>query len=176
MRDPKYKKRWSISSANEFGRLANCIGGRVKGTNTIQFIRKRDVLSDRRKDATYGSFVCSVRPEKNEKEQVRWVIGGDKINYPGEVATPTADMLVAKLLFNSVVSTKGAKFMTMDTSNFYLMTPLKRPEYVRINLRDILDEVVQEYKLKEKSEPNGSVYVQANRGMYGLPQSGLLAN
>ena len=66
--------------------------------------------------------------------------------------------------------------MTMDISNFYLMTPLKRPEYVRINIRDIPDEIVQEYKLTEKAETNGSVYVQANRGMYGLPQSGLLAN
>ena len=148
----------------------------MKWTNTIQFIRKRDVPRDRRKDVTYGSFVCSVRPEKKEKDRVRWVIGGDRINYPGEVATPTADMLVAKLLFNSVISTQGAKFMTMDLSNFYLMTPLKRPEYVRINIRDIPDEIVQEYKLTEKAEANGSVYVQANRGMYGLPQSGLLAN
>ena len=71
MKDPKQKKRWAISSANEFGRLANGTGGRVKGTNTIQFIRKRDVPSDRRKDVTYGSFVCSVRPEKKEKERVR---------------------------------------------------------------------------------------------------------
>ena len=36
MKDPKHKKRWAISSANEFGRLANGIGGRVKWTNTIQ--------------------------------------------------------------------------------------------------------------------------------------------
>ena len=66
--------------------------------------------------------------------------------------------------------------MTMDISNFYLMTPLKRLEYVRINIRDIPDKIVQEYKLTEKAEANGSVYVQANLGMYGLPQSGLLAN
>jgi hypothetical protein len=25
----KYKKAWSLSSANKFGRLANCIGGRI---------------------------------------------------------------------------------------------------------------------------------------------------
>ena len=30
MRDPKYKKNWSTSSANEFGRLANVVGGRIK--------------------------------------------------------------------------------------------------------------------------------------------------
>ena len=69
-------------------------------------------------------------------------MGGDKIDFPGEVATPTAYMLVAKPLFNSIISTKGASFMTIDISNFYLMTPLKRPEYIRINVRDISDEII----------------------------------
>ena len=71
--------------------------------------------------------MCNVRNEKAEKNRTRFVVGGDRINYPGEVATPKADMLVAKILFNIVVSTRNAKFMTMDISNFYLMTPLKRP-------------------------------------------------
>jgi hypothetical protein len=31
---PKYKKAWSVSSANEFGRLAQGVGDRIKGTNT----------------------------------------------------------------------------------------------------------------------------------------------
>ena len=83
------------------------------------------------KDVTYGQFVCCIRPEKTETHRTRFVVGGNKINYPGEVATPTAEMLVAKLLFNSVVSTPGARFMTMDISNFYFMTPLTRPEYGR---------------------------------------------
>jgi hypothetical protein len=42
------------------------------------------------------------------KEQDKIHMGGDCINYPGALATPTADMLVAKLLFKSVISTKGA--------------------------------------------------------------------
>ena len=84
------------------------------------------------------------------------------------------EILVAKLLFNSVVSTKGARFMTMDISNFYLMTPLKRPEYVRINLRDIPDEIIKEYKLKDKAT-NGAVHIEATRGMYGLPHAGIIA-
>ena len=67
--------------------------------------------------------MCSVQPEKKEKNRTRFTVGSDHINYPG--AVPTADMLVAKILFNSVVSTKGAQFMTIDISDFYLMTPLK---------------------------------------------------
>ena len=46
MRDPEYKKKRSTSSANEFGRLANGVGGRINNpTNTIKFITKRDVPS-----------------------------------------------------------------------------------------------------------------------------------
>ena len=61
-----------------------------------------------------------IRPEKKETHCTRFVVGGNKINYPVKVATPTADMLVAKLLFNSIISTHGARFMTMDLTNFYL--------------------------------------------------------
>ena len=85
-------------------------------------------------------------------------------------------MRVAKLLFNSVVSTRDAPFMTMDISNFYLMTPLKRSEYIGINIKDIPEEISLEYNLREMAMPNGSVHIVANCGMYCLPQSGLLAN
>ena len=148
----------------------------MKGKKTIEFIRKCDVPHVRMKDVTYGSFVCSVRNEKAEKNRTRVVVGDSRIDYPGEVTTPTAEMLVAKLLFNSLISTKGAQFMTMDISNFYLMTPLARPEYIRVKLSDIPDEIIAEYNLKAKATKDGSVHIVANRGMYGLPQSGLLAN
>jgi hypothetical protein len=103
-------------------------------------------------------------------------MGGDCIYYPDTVATPTVDMLVTKLLFNSVISTKGARLMTIDISVFYLMTPLKRPEFNRISSNDIPDEIIIKYKIRELADSKGIVYIQTNRGMYGLPQSGLLAN
>ena len=87
------------------------------------------------KDVTYGQFVCCICPKKAKTHQTRFVVGGNRINYPGKVATPTDEMLVAKLLFNSLISTHGARFMTMDIANFYLMTPLKFPEYVKIKLQ-----------------------------------------
>ena len=43
MQSTKDKETWSKSSANKFGRLENGVGGRIKGTNTIKFIHKRDV-------------------------------------------------------------------------------------------------------------------------------------
>ena len=105
MRSTKYRELWSLSSANEFGRLANGISGRIKNPiNTIEFIFQQDVPTERMKDVTYGQFVCTVGPEKAEPNQTWFTIGGDRINYPGTVATPTAEILVAKMLLNSVIS------------------------------------------------------------------------
>ncbi len=45
-----------------------------------------------------------------------------------------------------------------------------------LKLTNIPDEVIKEYNLKEKATKNGSIYIKAKQGMYGLPQAGLLAN
>ena len=40
--NPKYKKNWSTSSENKFGRLTNGVGGRINiPTNTITFIMRK---------------------------------------------------------------------------------------------------------------------------------------
>jgi hypothetical protein len=41
--------------------------------------------------------------------------------------------------------------MTIDISNFYLMTPLNRAEFIRINLSDVPNEVINECKLRDKA-------------------------
>ena len=45
-------------------------------------------------------------------------MGGNIINYSGDRGTPTADMLPLKILFNSIISTEGTRFMTADIKNF----------------------------------------------------------
>ncbi len=37
---------------------------------------------------------------------------------------PTADLLMVKLMLNSVISTPNAKFMIINIKDFYLMTPM----------------------------------------------------
>ena len=82
------------------------------------------IPKDRLKDQTYARIVADERPEKEEPDQIRVTMGGDRINYPGDCGTPTADLLTVKLLLNSVISTAHAKFMTIDIKDFYLMTPM----------------------------------------------------
>jgi hypothetical protein len=66
IRSPKYKKAWNLLAANKFGCLTQGVGNRIKGTNTIKFIHKREVPTSRLKDVTHGQFVCTERPEKAE--------------------------------------------------------------------------------------------------------------
>jgi hypothetical protein len=65
--------------------------------------------------------------------------------------------------------------MTLDVKNFYLNTPMGRYEYVKIKIEDIPEEIIVEYNLRDKVTPDGYVYVEIRKGMYGLPQAGILA-
>ena len=71
-----------------------------------------------------------------------------------------------KLLLNSVISTEGAKFMTLDIANFYLCTPLPRKEYLKMKLADFLDAVIARYDLKAKATSDGYVFVAIKSGMF----------
>ena len=65
--------------------------------------------------------------------------------------------------------------MTLDVKNFYLNTPVTRYKYVRIKIDDIPEEIIVEYNLRDKVAMDGHVYVEIRKGMYGLPQAGLIA-
>ena len=52
LHDPKHKELCTKAGANAFGRLAQGVGGRITGTNTIFFIHKNEIPQDRLKDVT----------------------------------------------------------------------------------------------------------------------------
>jgi len=146
------------------------------GTNTIIFIRKSQVPKERAKDVTYGLITTLIRPEKIDKpNRTRLVAGGDRVHYPGNAGTSTADLLTVKLLINSIISTARAKFMTMDIKDFYLNTPMARYKYMRLRIADMPEDVIEHYNLRDKATPNGYVYCEIQKGMYGLPQAGIIA-
>jgi hypothetical protein len=143
--------------------------------DTIFFIPKDKVLQARAKDVTYSLITCLIRPEKtNEKNQTRLVAEGDRVHYPFNAGTPTANLLTDKLLINSMISTPRARFFTMDIKNFYLCTPMMRYEYMQLKLSDMPDNVITHYHLLNITTSNGYVYCKIRQGMYGLPQAGYL--
>ena len=174
--NPAYRPVWKPAYGKEIGRLAQGIPGVVEGTDTIIFITKDEIPFERRGDCTYGRIVANYRPEKDDPYRIRICVGGNLIKNIGDCGTPTAGMLTVKILLNSVISTPGAKFMTIDIKNFYLMTPMDRPEFMRLKIDDMPENVIEHYDLRAKATKDGYVYVQINKGMYGLPNAGLIAH
>jgi hypothetical protein len=102
-------------------------------------------------------------------------MGGNLINYPGDCGTPTADPLMVKLLFNSVISTPQAKFMCINIKDFYLCTPMSQYEYFRMKFEPFPDDIIEEYNLCNKVDAREDIHCKVRRGMYGLPQAEIMA-
>ena len=166
-----HKKVWGSAFGREVGRLSQGLPDIVKGTDTLNLIFKNEIPANSFKDITYACIVCNYRPENKDLNRCRITVGNNLTNYSGDWGTPTTGVLTVKLLLNSVISTKGERFMILGISNFYLMTPLKRKEYVRMKLSDFPEKVIEHYNLREKLTPDVFVYVAIKRWMYGLLKS-----
>jgi hypothetical protein len=124
---------------------------------------------------TYGCFVVDIRPNKTETHRVRLTVGGNLIQYPGDVSTRSADLTTSKCLWNSTISTEGTKYTCLDVKNFYIGTPMDSCEYMRIPIKLIPQYIIAEYNLLSLVSDD-HVYIEVPKGMYGLPQAGILAN
>jgi hypothetical protein len=102
-------------------------------------------------------------------------VGGNLIDFPGDVSTTTADPTTEKLVVNHTLSTTNAKYMCGDIKNSYMGTPLERYEYMRLPLAILPQEIIEAYNLNDIAH-NGNIYVEIHRGMYGLPQAGIIVN
>ena len=173
--EPLLRDDWMKAMCIELGRLAQGYGN-TKGTDTIHFMSLDEIPNipaDR--TVTYARIVVDYRAQKQDPNRVRITVGGNLIDYPGELTTRTADLTTSKVMWNSVISTRKARFICADVKNFYLCTPLDRYEYMRMPINLIPQEFIDLYDLSSKVK-NGFVYMEIRRGMYGLPQSGILAN
>ena len=53
---------------------------------------------------------------------------------------------------------------------------MDRPEFMRLKIYDMPDNIIEQYDLRAKSTADGYVYVRIEKGMYGLPNAGLIAH
>jgi hypothetical protein len=93
---------------------------------------------------------------------------------PDKVSTPSTGLGTVKILLNSVISTPNARFVTFDLKDFYLDRPMARKEYMRIAITSTPSSIIDQYHILDLVH-HGFVLVEINRGMYGLPQAGILA-
>jgi hypothetical protein len=55
---------------------------------------------------------------KKEKERVRLSVGGNRLDYSGDMATSTADITTFKFLINSTLSIEYVAMMMMDIEKY----------------------------------------------------------
>ncbi len=139
------------------------------------FIKYNKIPLDQRRNVTYGKTVVTYRPEKDDPNRTRLTVGSNQIVCPFNISTPMVEMMTVKMHLNSVISTKGTHYCTIDLKDFYLNTPMERPEYMRLKLSDMPHNFVNMYNLIKIAQDNDNVYIKIQKGMYGLPHAGILA-
>ena len=74
-------------------------------------------------------------------------MGGDRLVYLDDAGAPAATMLETKLLLNSVISDakRGARCMTVDIKDFLLASPMPKPEYMKLHIRNFPPDIVTQY-------------------------------
>ncbi len=177
MHDPPTRDIWQTAFGKDFGGMAqgnNKTG--LQGTNSIFVMNHKDILHiPNNRTITYAQVVVDFCLQKLDPHRIRITAGGNLINYPGELTTKTADLTTSKLMWNSVLSTKGAWYMCLDIKNFYLTAPLDCFEYMKKPLSLFPPWTRTQYNLDTHAK-NGFVYLEMCRTIWGLPQAGILAN
>jgi hypothetical protein len=73
-------------------------------------------------------------------------------------------MVSSKVLMNSVISTKNARFAGADFINMYHVTPLDWNEYTRMPIALLPTNIIENHNLCERVI-NGYVYMDIRKGM-----------
>ena len=147
----------------------------VQGTDTIKFIHQSKVLPG--VDVTYATFVMDFKPLKTEQHRVRVVVGSNRLKCLFDTGSPATSMLETKLLVNSTISDakKGARFMGADIKDYFLASPMKKTEYIKVKYKYFPEEIWKHYNLPLLVTQDNYIYIQIRKGMYGLKQAALLA-
>jgi hypothetical protein len=157
--------QWNLSQEKEFDKL-------ITETGAMHPIHYNKVPLDKVHEITYYNPQVKEKITSNGtiEYRVRGAVGGDRITPTGDVSSQTAELEAVKILLNSVISTPGARFITIDIKDFFLGTPMEKPEYVRIPLKLIPDATMIKYNLYEYVHKD-YVMFEIVKGVYGLPQA-----
>ena len=163
--DTPDREHWLRAHSEEFIRL-------IDTTQCMCFVPFSTKPADVK--ATYYNPQVKLKMKHGKLDyRVRGTVGGDRVPYDEPHSSYTASLSTVKLLFNAVVS-EGAEWMTIDIKDYYLGSPMEEPVYMSIPLHKIPEDIQARYSLHTLAV-NGKVLVQINKGMYGLPHAGKLA-
>ena len=159
------QEHWDAAFADELRRL-------VFRTKSITWI-KSGILPQGR-TATYANPVGRIKSVNGQRTfRIRLTYGGDRSDFDGNRTSYTVEYTTAKCLLNAVV-TENAEHITLDLEDFYLFTDLERPEYMRMPIAFIPMSLRVELGMDHLPD-SSSILWEVNKGLYGMPQAGLLA-
>ena len=120
-----------INLSNEWGRLAKGNVNGVRSTDTFEFIFKYKVPNNG--DIIYITYALDHRPFKRTI-QVQIIVGGNRLNYIDDTGSLASNLLETKVFINSTISdiNKGAKLVTADIKDYFLATPVDKPNYMKV--------------------------------------------
>jgi hypothetical protein len=126
MHDPAMAVIWQTAFGKDFGGMAqgdNKTG--QKGTNAMFVMNHNKIKTILKagKKITHANPVVDHRPQKADPNRIRITAGGNLIQCDCESSVPTANIDIAKLHWNSVVSTALAKYMCIDIKKFTYQLP-----------------------------------------------------
>ena len=84
----------------------------------------------------------NFQPQKEDPHYIRITVVGDIIDYPQNKSTPTCNLIVDNEHWNTIISTKGARYIKTDIKDLYLNTPLDNCKYMQTFLADITDDII----------------------------------
>ena len=151
---------WRQGVSNELRRLMKG-GDGIKGTDTMHPILKCNMRKD--KKACFSRWVANIRLQKEEIYRVRMTAAGNYLEgtYNGKTSTKTADRETVKIHTNHIISSPGAKCAAVDINNMYHNIILLSPEYMKIHVLMIPDDIRNEYGITDEYVDNkGFVYFE----------------
>ena len=82
---------WVKSLSNEWGWLAQGNDNGVSHIDTIYFIQRHEVLTNR--DIIHATFVLDHIPLKTEEYRIRITVGGNRLSYAEDSGSLSANLL-----------------------------------------------------------------------------------
>ena len=117
--------------------------------------------------------MVDYQPQKDDPNRVRLCVSDNLLDdLEGELTTRTADLVTSKILWNSTISTEGARYACVDIKFFYLNTPMKQQRYMKMKRHLIPDEFIDLYNLRDHIYKD-HLWMRIDRTMYGLPEAGI---
>ena len=148
---PTYSETWDRSFSDEMGQLFSGVvtgpdgkGNRLEGTSTfLPYTLRTSPKNASMKCATHPSYVQNIQSRAIQIAPASPFMA-PMFAIQGILVRKMSTWNSSSWSLTAGYHTKGGLFAFVDISNFYLDTPMKKPEYVKIQFSKIPQKFVDE--------------------------------